>query len=152
MAGEAAKQTAQILAPSLAEIGQQLLQLVRRKRRGFGEASIVAVLSGQHGKGDAPLARHRAEGLYPVAPPVEATEQPDHDHLGVLAGLLDPKVDRHRVTQVAQMREPYTRKLTLFQRVGGSEPGKIAVGERQHHDVARRLGQVEGLDDVVERG
>jgi hypothetical protein len=35
---------------------------------------------------------------------------------------------------------------------GGGERGKVAVGKRQHSDVARRLAEIDRFDDFVEVG
>src|SRR6185503_15669750 len=89
------------------------------------------------------LARQRGEPLDAIAPPVEPAEEAHHDHLGVRADALDPQIDRHRMLEVAQLHGlagPCRR-----------EAAEIAVGERQHRDVARRLAEVDGCDDVVER-
>ena len=34
----------------------------------------------------------------------------------------------------------------------GGKAGEVAVGERQHGDVARRLGEIDRFDDFVEAG
>ena len=137
MASEAAEQSAQILAAALAKECQQGLQLIGWKGRGRVESRVVAILPRQNGEGDALLARHLSECFDAVAPPIEPAEQPDHDDPGVLPDLVDPEVDGHRVTQVAQMRKPHARQRVLLNRERCGEPGKVAVGERQHHDVAR---------------
>ena len=54
------------------------------------------------------------------------------------------------MAQIAEMREPHARQPILLRRIGRSEPGKVAVGKRQDHDVARRLAEIERLDAVVE--
>ncbi len=54
------------------------------------------------------------------------------------------------MAQIAQMREPHARQRVAFRRPGRGEPGKVAVGERQDHDIARRLAEIDRLDDVVE--
>ena len=101
MAGQAAEQRPQILAPAFAEELEQCGKLVGRQRRGSGEALIVAILSRQKGKADVALARDRGERLDPVAPPVEPAEQPDDNDLGVARDLVDPEIDRHRMAEVA---------------------------------------------------
>ena len=63
---------------------------------------------------------------------------------------LDPQIDRHGMAQVAQMREPHARQQVALRGPGRGERGEIAVGERQHHHVARRLAEIDRLDDVVE--
>ncbi len=66
------------------------------------------------------------------------------------AGALDPQIDRHGMAQVAQMGEPHARQQVALRGPGGGERGEIAVGKRQHHHVARRLAEIDRLDDVVE--
>ncbi len=151
MTGEAAKQRPQIFAPALTEELKQCGKLVGRKRRGRSEARIVAILSRQHGKADLPLLCYGRERLDAVAPPVEPAEQPDHDDLGVARDLVDPEIDRHRMAKVAEMRETHARQPVLLRRVGRRKTRKVAVGERQDHDIARRLTEIARLDDVVER-
>ena len=59
------------------------------------------------------MPRSRASADKPldaVAPPVEPAEQAHQDHLGVRADAVDPEIDRHRMAQVAQMREPHARQ------------------------------------------
>ena len=81
-----------------------------RQGRSRLEPRVVAVLSGQHGERDVPLMRKRRERLDAIAPPIETAEQPHHDHFGVARHLVDPKVDRHRMAQIAEMREPNARQ------------------------------------------
>ena len=150
VAGEASQQRPQIVAPALAEEREQAGKLVGRQGRSLIEARVGAILAGQDGERDGPFARHLRERLDAVAPPIEPAEQPDHDHLGVAADRVDPQIDRHRVTQFAQMRQPQARQPVLLRRVSRSETGKIAIGERQDHDLARRLAEIDRLDHVVE--
>jgi hypothetical protein len=46
--------------------------------------------------------------------------------------------------------EAHRRQRGLVGRPGGGEAGEVAVGEREHRDVARRLAEIDRLDDVVE--
>ena len=149
--GEAAKQRPQIFAPSFTEKFKQSGKLVLRQGRGRNEPRIVAILSRQHGKVDLPLLRYSRERLDPVTPPIETAEQPHHDDFGVTPDLVDPEIDRHRMAQVAEMREPHAGEPVLLHRIGRGKTGKVAVGERQDNNVARRLIQIARLDDIVER-
>ncbi len=108
VAGQAAEQRPQILAPAFAEELEQRRQFLRRQRRGSGEALIVAILSRQKGKRDVAFARDSGKRLDPVTPPVEPAEQPHDDDLGVARDLVDPEIDRHRMAEVAQMCEAHT--------------------------------------------
>ena len=105
---------------------------MRRQGRRLGEPRIVAVLARQQRERDAALARQRREPLAAVAPPVETAEQAHQDHLGMRADAIDPEIDRHRMAQVAQMREPHARQRVALDRPRRREPRKIAVGERQY--------------------
>src|SRR5680860_1843733 len=49
------------------------------------------------------------------------------------------------------MGEPQAGQRLGLRRARRGEPGKIAVDKRHHHDVARRLAEIDRLDDVVER-
>ena len=149
---EPAQQRAQIVAAAFAEKAQQRVELLPRQRRGRSKPDIVAILAGQHGERDAAFARQRREPLDAVFPPVEAAEQAHHDHLGVRADPVDPQIDRHGMAQVAQMRQPHARQARALSLPGGGESGEIAVGERQHGDVARRLAEIDRFDDFVEVG
>ena len=50
------------------------------------------------------------------------------------------------------MREPNARQRRALRLPGGGKAGEIAVGERQHGDVARRLAEIDRFDDLVEAG
>ena len=150
MPREPAEQRPQIFHAAFAEVAQQRRELVGRQGRGFGEPRIVAVLARQHRERDALLAGDGGEPLDAVAPPVEPADQPHQDHLGVEADTLHPEIDRHRVAQVAQMGEAHARQRGLVGGPGGGEAGEVAVGEREHRDVARRLAEIDRRDDVVE--
>ncbi len=152
MARQPPQQGAQILAAAFAEKPQQCVELRRRQRRSCGQASVIAILARQDGKRDAARARQRRQALDPVFPPIEAAEQADHDHLGVGADAIDPQIDRHRMAQVAQMGEANAGQCCSFRLPGGSKAGEVAVGERQHGDVARRLAEIHRFDDLVEAG
>ncbi len=151
MLREAAKQPLHVLWTPFAEITQQRLQVVRRKGRRLEQARIVAVLARQHGERDAGLAGQRRQGLDAIAPPVEPTQKPHHDNLRVPRHRVDPQIDGHGMAQVAQMREPHGWQRVALHGIRGGKPGKIAIGKRQHHDIARRLAEIDRLDDVVER-
>src|ERR1700722_6707394 len=56
------------------------------------------------------------------------------------------------MAQVAQMRQPHARQARALSLPGGGGGGEIAVGERQHGDVARRLAEIDRFDDFVEVG
>ena len=150
MAGKPAQQAAQIVGTALAEIGQQRIQVRVSERRSFEQPRIVAVLARQHGKHNARLARERRQRLDAVAPPVEPAEQPHDDDLGVARHRVRPQIDGHGMAQVTQMREPQARQHSTFRGIGDGETGKVAVGERQDHEVARALAEIDRLDDVVE--
>ncbi len=68
------------------------------------------------------------------------------------ADAVDPQIDRHRVTQIAQMRQPHARHVAALGLPRRSETGEIAVGERQDRDVARRLAEIDRFDEFVEAG
>ena len=152
MAGEPPQQRAQVVAAAFAEVIAAACRAPRRQRRSGGEPRVVAVFARQHGERDAAFARQRRQPLDAVFPPIETAEQAHHDHLGVRADAIDPQIDRHRMTQVAQMREPNARQRGALGLPRGGEPGEIAVGERQHRDIARRLAEIDRFDDVVEVG
>ncbi len=147
-----AQQRPQIVAAAFAEETQQCVEFLRRQRRRGSEPNIVAILAGQHRERDAAFARQRGEPLDAVFPPVEAAEQAHHDHLGVGPDALDPQIDRHGMAQIAQMRQPHARQVRALSLPGGGERGEIAVGERQHGDIARRLAEIDRFDDFVEVG
>src|SRR5712691_4784151 len=151
MAGQAPQQGAQIVTSALTEEFEQRVQLVRRKGRSFREPRIVAILARQHGEHDPTLARERRQPLDAVAPPVETAEQANEDHLGMGGDAIDPEVDRHRVAQIPQRREPQARQRVALECPGSGEGGKIAVREGQDDHVARRLAEIDRLDGLVER-
>ena len=152
MARQPAQQRAQIVPAAFAEKTQQRVELVGRQRRGRFEPRVVAIFAGQHRERDAALARQRRKPLDAVFPPIEAAEEANHDHLGMRADAVDPQIDRHRMAQVAQMREPHARQGVALGLPGGGKAGEIAVGERQDGDVARRLAEIDRFDDLVEAG
>ena len=130
MACQPTQQCAHILAAAFAEITQQHNEFDWRERRSGGETDVIAILARQHGKHDAAFTRQRRQPLDPVFPPIKPAEQPYHDHLGARSDAVDPKIDRHRVTQVAQMREPHARQFGTLRVPRGGKTGQIAVGER----------------------
>ena len=152
MAGEPPQQRAQVFAAAFAEVMQQRAELRRRQCRSGGEPCVVAVFARQHGERDAAFARQRRQSVDAVFPPIETAEQAHHDHLGVRADAIDPQIDRHRMAQVAQMREANARQRGALGLPRGGEPGEIAVGERQDRDIAWRLAEIDRFDDVVEVG
>ena len=54
------------------------------------------------------------------------------------------------MAQIAEMREPHAWQTMPLGSVGRGETGEVAVGERQDHDVARRLAEIDRFDAVVE--
>ena len=152
MTCEPPQQAAQIFAAAFAEISQQRVELGGRQGRGGGKARVVAILARQNGERDAAFARQRREPFDTVFPPIEPAQEAHDDDLRMRADALDPQIDRHRMAQVTQMREPHARQRGAFGVPRGSKAGEIAVGERQNRDVARRLAEIDRLDDVVEVG
>ena len=105
------------------------------------------------------MPRSRASADKPldaVFPEVETAEEAHQDHLGACADALDPQIDRHRMAQVAQMREPHARQRVgldlALDLPGGGKPGEVAVGERQDGDIAGRLAEIDRFDKLVEAG
>ena len=134
------------------EIAQQCIKLVRAatsKRRRF---RVIAIFAGQHGQRDAALARQcSTNARCRISTESSPTEQADDDYPSVSGNTFDPQIDRHRMAQVAQMREPHARQHSALGLPSRRKTSKIAVGERQHHDVARRLGEVNRCDNLVAR-
>ena len=92
------------------------------------------------------------EPLDAVFPPIEPAEQPHHDHLGV-----DRDASIHRSTDIGWRRSRRCARRTLGRICSlglprGGEPGEVAVGERQHRDVAGRLAEIDRFDNLVEVG
>src|SRR5262245_43266173 len=65
--------------------------------------------------------------------------------------LVDPKGDRHRMAETAQMREAHAGKGAFLRRVSRREHGEVAVGKREDRHVAGGLTEIARFDDVVER-
>ena len=65
---------------------------------------------------------------------------------------VDPQIDRHRVPQIAQMRQTQARQRGALGLPGHSKRRQIAVGKRQDRDIARRLAEVDRFDNFVETG
>ena len=152
MPRQPAQQRAEIVAPAFAEIAQQRRELIRRQRRDVREPRIVAVLAGQHRQRDAALAGQRREPIDAVAPPVQAAQQANDDHLGMAGDAFDPQIDRHRMLEIAQLHKPHARQRVALDGPGRRKARQIAVGERKNGDVAGRLTEIDRLDDVVEAG
>ena len=95
-----------------------------RQCRRRGEPVVVAIFAGQHRERDAAFARQHREPLDAVFPPVEAAEQAHQDHLGMRADAIDPQIDRHRMAQVAQMREPHARQAARSTSQAAASPAR----------------------------
>ena len=52
--------------------------------------------------------------------------------------------------EIAQLHKAHARQRVAFGGPGRRKAREIAVGERQDRDVARRLTEIDRLDDVVE--
>jgi hypothetical protein len=152
VAGKGAQQGAQILAAAFAEEAEQGVQLRGWQRRGGGEAGVVTIFARQHRELDGARARQRRQPFDAVSPPIEAAEQAHDDHPGVGGDAVDPQIDRHGMAQVAQMREPHARQHGAFRFPRRGKAGEVAVGEREHDDLARRLAEIDRFDDFVEVG
>src|SRR5258708_16061311 len=50
------------------------------------------------------------------------------------------------------MGQPHARQIRALSLPGRGERAEIAVGERQHDDVTRRLAEIDRFDDFVEVG
>ena len=90
VARQAPQEGTQILTPALAEKGEERRELVGRQSRSLVQPLVVAVFAGKHSERDAALARYGRERIDAVAPPIESTEQPHHNHFGASPDLVDP--------------------------------------------------------------
>src|SRR5262252_956893 len=137
MSREPPKQRSQILFSAFAEKAQQRVEFVRRQRRGFSQARIIAILTRQNRERDGAFARKGRQPLNAITPPVEATKQADDDDLCGPRDGVEPKIDREWMAQIPQVYEPNPGKHIALRRPGSRKAGQIAVGERQNDDVTR---------------
>ena len=66
------------------------------------------------------------------------------------AHAVDPEIDRHRMAQIAQVGQADAGQVRAIGFPRGRKRGEIAIGERQYDNVARRLSEIDGLDNLIE--
>ena len=89
---------------------------------------ILAPVCGQHRQRDALGLRQRQNLLQPIRPVGHAADQPDQDALGALQRLFDIGVDRQRVFQRRQIRQPQGRHSPLGVRRHDASPPRKRQG------------------------
>ncbi len=78
-----------------------------------------------------------------IAPVVEPAEQPDQHPARLGDDPLDIEVDRQRVLELGEPREPQRRQGLACRGVGGGRHVEVAVGEGQDHEVGRALPEID---------
>ena len=58
---------------------------------------------------------------------------------------LDINVDRHGMFQLQEIGEPQRGRTRAGAGLRGGKGGKLGIRRRQHHDVARRLAQIDSF-------
>ena len=128
---------AQIVAQALARCRREGGRAIKRR---IGLASI-----GDRGEGDAALARDAGDLVYAVRPIALAAEQHDADEPRMGDHGLDIEIDRIGMFELEQVRQPDGRCGLPQRRRRARETGQLAVRDGQHHDVARRLAEIDRL-------
>lgn len=108
---------------------------------------IVALVAGQDREGDAAFAAGDAELLDAIAPIVEPAEAAQQHEAALRRGFLDQEIDRERVLQAPERREPQRQAAVTCRH---RQRRKVAVGEGQDEHISRRQGEVDGILAVVE--
>ena len=90
--------------------------------------------------------RHLLQAVGPVA---AAAEEAQDDQARPRHDPLDVQVDRHRMTQLEQVRQTQGGRVRRPPGLRRSQAGELGVGRRQDDDVARRLGEVDRLAGIL---
>lgn len=147
----ALEQRRHVLRAAGAEAGKPVGELVLREGRKSGKPGVVLILAGQQSERDVVRPRHGGELLGAVAPPVEPSELAHQDHLRSRRHLAHPKVHRQRVGEVLQPRQAQAGKRIAPRAPGRGQGDEVAVGEGECHHVARRLGKIDRLGEILQR-
>ena len=141
---DVAQRLPQIFRPALAEVAIETGERLGGQSRHRGKPGIGAVVAREGCEQYAVVARGIGDVLEAVAPVIEAA-QAAHDHdLRPCHDGFDIEVDRHRMLQALEAGQPHRRQDVGILLPGGGQRREVAVGKGQHHDLGRRLAEVDG--------
>jgi hypothetical protein len=138
-------------ASGVAKMGEAAQRGGRDGRDGV-EPRIGPPVPGQDGKRDGPFPRQRLDLLQSIGPVRHAADQPDQDPLRSAQRLLDIGIDRKRVLEGRQIGQPQRGKPPLAPAApvpARRKGAKVAVGQRQDHQIGGALPQVDRRLGVV---
>ncbi len=136
-----------VLRPALDQIGPERLPVLLRHRRRPPQRLVRPVIARQRREGHARRAETRRELLQAIGPIPLAAQHARHHQTRARRRPLEVEVDRHRMRQVHQRRQPQARRVRhRAPRLG--QRRELAVGRRDHHQIGRRLVEVDGLGPV----
>ena len=127
-----------------ARLAQALQAAQGRDRQGGGRVQrrVGASIGWQDRQRDAPVAGKARDLLHPIGPPRGAADQPDQDAPRMAKGAVDIGVDRKRMGQGRQVRQPQPGQAVPAPPPARRESAEVAVGEGQHHQIRGRLPEV----------
>ncbi|WP_323010861.1 hypothetical protein [Paracoccus sp. (in: a-proteobacteria)] len=109
-----------------------------------GKAGIIPVIAGQNCERDPTGATEGCERLNAIAPVIKPAETAHHNGLCPGNGLFRIDIHRERMAEFLQAGEAQGGQNIPRPPICGCKSRQIAVGERQHHHIPGRLGEIDG--------
>src|SRR5581483_4918102 len=108
----------------------------------FVQSCILAAVSGKHGERNATLLRQAMQRREPVGPIGFAADQAHQNAARAWQGPFDIGVDGQWMPQFAKIGEPQRRQAAASASPAGRKGRKIAVRERERHQIGRILAEI----------
>ena len=137
-----------VLGPAVDAVLPQAVAGLGRHQAEAGELGVGLVVARHQGQRDVPAAAALDHLLDAVGPVAHPAQEPHHHQPGVADHGLDVEVHREVVGEVEQAGEAQAGDAVAQAGVGRGQRAELAVGGREHDDVARALAQVDGLAAV----
>ncbi len=112
---------------------------------GQGDPVRILLLLQQHRQRHAARLADAMDLLQPIGPIAASADQADADEAGPFDHLLDIEVDRQRMFEAQQIGQPQAGRSRRPRRRCAGQAGEIGIRGRQHHQVAGRLFEIDGV-------
>ena len=140
-----------IRRPALDEIAPQPVARLRRQRVVAVKPRVRLVVARHHDQMAAGRLGIGQQRVQPVGPVGRTAQNAHHHQLRVAKRPGDIGVDRHRMLQPQEVRQPQRRGSRAQPSGGTGQAGDLRIGRRQHDDVGRRLAEIDRLAAIVDR-
>jgi hypothetical protein len=141
-------ESTRIFSATLDQVAPQALPLCRFERRQRLQPRIRPVVAGKGGNLETMRHRRRMQAFQCIGEIAGASQGTHDDQLGMPRHPRHEGINRHRVLEIGQAREPPFEPAGHLP--GRGNAGKFRVRRTEKQDVTRRLSQVDGFVAIAQ--